>query len=863
MYTPGAQVGAYTIVHRLGAGGMGEVYRARDNRLNRDVALKVLLPVFATDPERLQRFKQEALATSKLNHPNIVGIHAFGEHEGSLYIVAELLEGQTLRQTLTVSRLPLRKTLQYAVQIARGLAAAHAQGIIHRDLKPENLFVTKEGVVKILDFGIAKLAAPEARVGETQPYLKSSTGTGVAIGTPGYMSPEQVRGQTTDSRSDIFAFGAILYEMLAGRAAFLGDTATDLIAAILRDEPPEIPVGHSIAPSLEAIIRHCLEKNPEERLQSARDVGFTLQDLLTAIQTQRRTPATATQFLRWPWPLYAVLLIAMAAAMGVAWGRYGRHLPSRMLLSSPAATSRNAPVPDFQQVTFRRGAVHTARFSPDGNSIVYGACLNGQQLAIFISRVGKVEERPLDPPEANILAISAKENMLVVFPEKNNTLAQVPLSGGTPHELDQGIDYADWTPDESSVAVIREKNGTSQLESPLGHVLYTGAGHLSHPRFSPDGKYIAFLDHPSRLDDGGSLVIVDRAGSSRALSQDWGSVAGVAWGPRPGEIWFTAAKSGMNRQLWSVSLEGELRQLLATPDVLTLHDISRGQVLLTEEVIRGEVAGLLSGNQREQDFSWLDFSSATDLSRDGKKILLQESGQGGGIRPAVYLRSSDGSPPVRLGEGEPLALSPDGQWAVARVHNSPDELVLLPTDLGRQKEIRNSEIVAYHGARWLPDGKRLVFAANQLDHGTQLFVQSLEGGKPRPISPEGIDVTRSGFSVSPNGKSVAAQFAPETKIYVYPVEGGKPHAVSGTSPEDKLLGWSGDGTALYLQNQMRPSQVDRLQLPGGRRRPMKSLKPIGTSPDSLTSVLLTPDARWYAYNSTQHHSNLFVVKNLD
>lgn len=863
MYSPGAKVGAYTIVHRLGAGGMGEVYRARDNRLNRDVALKVLLPVFASDPERLQRFKQEALATSKLNHPNIVGIYAFGEHEGSPYMVSELLEGQTLRQVLSASRLPLRKTLQYAVQIARGLAAAHAQGIIHRDLKPENLFVTKDGVVKILDFGIAKLAAPEARVGETQPYQNSSTGTGIAIGTPGYMSPEQVRGQTTDSRSDIFAFGAILYEMLAGRAAFLGDTATDLIAAILRDEPPEIPVGHSIAPSLEAIIRHCLEKNPEERLQSARDVGFTLQDLLTAIQTQRRTPATATQFLRWPWPLYAVLLIAMAASTGVIGDRYARHLPVRPLLQSSAPAAHGEQVPDFQQVTFRRGAVDTARFSPDGNSVVYGACLNGQDLAIFISRVGKIEERPLDPPQANILAISAKENMLVVFPEKNNTLAEVPLSGGTPHELDQGIDYADWTPDETSVAIIREKNGTSQLESPLGHVLYTSAGRLSHPRFSPEGKYIAFLDHPSGLDDGGSLVIVDRVGTSMPLSRDWGSIAGLAWGPRPGEVWFTAAKSGMNRQLWSVSLGGELRQLLATPDVLTLHDISRGQVLLTQEVTRGEVTGLLAGNKREQDFSWLDFSAARDLSRDGKKLLLQETGQGGGIRPAVYLRSADASPPVRLGEGEPLALSPDGKWAVARVHNSPDELVLLPTDLGRQKEIRNGEIVAYHGARWLPDGKRLVFAGNELNHGTQLFVQSLEGGKPRPIAPEGIDVTLGGFAVAPNGRSVAAQFAPEKKIYIYPVDGGAPHGVNGTSPDDKLLGWSSDSAALYLHNQKRPSQFERLQISSGRRWPLKSLSPLGSSADVLTSVLLTPDARWYAYNSTQNHSSLFVVKNLD
>ena len=863
MYTPGTQGGAYTIVSRLGAGGMGEVYRARDNRLNREVALKVLLPVFASDPERLQRFKQEALATSKLNHPNIVAIHAFGEHQGSPYMVAELLEGQTLRQLLSASRLPLRKTLQYAVQIARGLAAAHAQGITHRDLKPENLFVTKDGVVKILDFGIAKLSAPEARVGETQPYLKSSTGTGIAIGTPGYMSPEQIRGQTTDSRSDIFAFGAILYEMLAGRAAFLGDTATDLIAAILRDDPPDIPVGHSIAPSLEAIIRHCLEKTPEERLQSARDVGFTLQDLLTAIQTQRRTPATATQFLRWPWPLYAVLLIAIAGSLGVTGNRYAHHLRTRPLLQSLSPSLQGVSVPDFQQVTFRRGAVHTARFSPDGNSIVYGASLNGQGLEIFISRVGKVEERPLDLAQANILAISSKENMLVVFPEKNNTLAEVPLSGGTPHEIEQGVAFADWTPDESSIAIIREKNGVSQLEFPVGRVLYSTAGHLSHPRFSADGEYIAFLDHPSQLDDGGSLMIVDRAGNSRPLSADWGSIAGLAWSPRPGEVWFTAAKSGMDRQLWSISLSGQLRQIMSTPDILTLHDISRGQVLVTQEVIRGEVAGILAGSARQQDFSWLDFSAAIDLSRDGKNLLLEETGQGDGIRPAVYLRASDGSAPVRLGEGEPLALSPDGEWALARVHNSPDALVLLPANLGRKKEIRNNEIVAYHGARWLPDGKRLIFAANQQNHGIQLYLQAVDGGRPQAISPEGIDMSGRGFAVSPDGRKVAAQFAPEKRINIYPVNGGDSHAVRGTGVNDRLLGWSADGAALLLQNDRHPGQIDRLQISTGRRWPLKSFDtPAGPS-DAVASILLTPDGRWYACNSMQKRSNLFVVKNLE
>jgi eukaryotic-like serine/threonine-protein kinase len=859
MYNAGAQVGPYTVVEKLGAGGMGEVYRARDTLLHRDVALKVLLPIFASDPDRLQRFKQEALATGKLNHPNIVGIYAFGEHEGSPYMVSELLEGQTLRQVLSTARLSMRKTLQYAVQMARGLSAAHAQSIVHRDLKPENLFITKDGILKILDFGIAKLAAPEARVGETQAYQKS-TGTGVVMGTPGYMSPEQVRGQITDSRSDIFAFGAILYEMLAGRPAFLGDTPTDLIAAILRDDPAEIELGNSV-PSLEAIIRHCLEKNPEERLQSARDVAFTLQDLLTAIQTERRRPATATQFLRWPWPLYALLLITLAASMGIAWDRYSMRPLKRGPL--PAATLQESRLtPDFQQVTFRRGTIHDARFAPDANSIIYGAALNGEGLALFISRAGGIEERSLDLSQADIFAVSAKDNALVVFPQRNKTLAQVPLSGGTPHEIEQGVDDADWTSDESDIAVVRKKDARSQIEFPIGHVLYATAGTITHLRFSPNGKLIAFLEHPSLLDSGGTVAIIDRDGNRLPLSENWASVQGLAWSPHGNEVWFTAAKSGMNRQLWAVSLTGQLRQLLATPDVLTLQDVSGDQVLLKQENASDEVMGLLAGAKNERDFSWLDFSSAADLAPDGQKILLNETGQAGGIRSAVYLRNADAAPPVRLGDGEALALSPDGQWALARLHDSSDKLILLPTNLGRPKEIKNDNIVAYHAARWLPDSKQLIFAGNQPGHGTQLYLQSIDDGKPQAITPEDMDLGNGSFAISPDGKSVAAKFAADEKVYIYSLSGGNPHLVNGTTSEDGLVAWSRDARELYLRDGKHPEKIDRLEIASGHRRQLKILNTPAGAQDSINSVLVTSDAKWYAYNATQTRSNLFIVKNL-
>ncbi|HEV8610295.1 MAG TPA: serine/threonine-protein kinase, partial [Thermoanaerobaculia bacterium] len=277
--TSGSRLGPYEIVSALGAGGMGEVYRAKDPRLGREVAIKVLPASFSKDPDRLRRFEHEARAAGVLNHPNITAVYDIGSHDGAPYVVTELLEGETLRSRLAAGALSARKALDYAIQIARGLAAAHEKGIVHRDLKPENLFVTKDGRVKILDFGLAKLKQPEPGTEKETELPTGTMGTepGVVLGTMGYMSPEQVRGQPADRRSDLFSFGAILYEMLSGQRAFRGDTAADTITAILTKEPPDLSqTNREIHPGLDRILRHCLEKNPEERFESARDLAFDL-----------------------------------------------------------------------------------------------------------------------------------------------------------------------------------------------------------------------------------------------------------------------------------------------------------------------------------------------------------------------------------------------------------------------------------------------------------------------------------------------------------------------------------------------------------------------------------------------------------
>src|ERR1700680_2564488 len=302
----GTKLGPYEIVAPAGGGGMGEVYRARDARLNRDVAIKVLPAGFARDPERLRRFQQEAQAAAGANHPNILAVHDFGEHDGSPYMITEFLEGETLRQRLRPGTLPVRKATDYAEQVARGLAAAHDKGIVHRDLKPENIFVTRDGRVKILDFGLAKLTRPEGTVPSDGVTMASQTEPGMVMGTAGYMSPEQVKGQNADHRSDLFSFGAILYEMLSGKRAFHGDTSVETISAILKQDPPELTeINRTVPPPLERIVRHCLEKNPEERFQSARDVAFNLANL-----SEISSGSTALRAMKGPRQWRGVLAVA-------------------------------------------------------------------------------------------------------------------------------------------------------------------------------------------------------------------------------------------------------------------------------------------------------------------------------------------------------------------------------------------------------------------------------------------------------------------------------------------------------------------------------------------------------------------------
>ncbi|HYB53085.1 MAG TPA: protein kinase, partial [Thermoanaerobaculia bacterium] len=667
----GARLGPYEIVSALGAGGMGEVYRAKDPRLGREVAIKVLPSSFSQDTDRLKRFEQEARAAGVLNHPNITAVYDLGSHDGAPYIVTELLEGETLRSRLSAGALPARKATDYAIQIARGLAAAHEKGIVHRDLKPENLFLTRDGRVKILDFGLAKLKTEKD--GEQQTDLRTVSGTepGVVLGTMGYMSPEQVRGKPADRRSDLFSFGTILYEMLSGQRAFRGETAADTITAILTREPPDLSTtSKDIHPGLERILRHCLEKNPEERFESARDVAFDLEALsgISGTHATGTVPVAALPGRRPTWPAAAAAVL-VALAVGIAGGLFaGRRMSESRSIS-------------FRQLTFRRGEIESARFAPDGEAILYTAAWDGKPMELFTTRLDSPESRPFGLIGAEVLSLSLTGEMAVSVGRRARSgftrtgmLARLSMTGGgAPKDIREDVLYADWSPDGKELAIVREAGGKAQLEFPIGKVLHSSAGWLSHPRVSPSGGEVAVIEHPTFDDDGGYVLLVDTSGKSKRLTGDFASILGLCWERTGREVWFTASRIGFNRFVHAVTRSGDVRVLAVATGGMTIQDVSRtGRVLLSQDKAHQGLVAFGPGLDKELDLSWLDWSLAASISRDGSMVLFDESGEGGGAGYSVYVRKLDGTPAIRLGEGSAQTLSPDGKLALAIIHPSTD-----------------------------------------------------------------------------------------------------------------------------------------------------------------------------------------------
>jgi Tol biopolymer transport system component len=856
--SPGARLGPYEILAPLGAGGMGEVYRARDTRLGREVAVKVLPSAYSADPDRMRRFEQEARSAAALNHPNIVAIYDVGTHEGAPYVVSELLEGMTLRERLSGGAIPERKAVDFALDIASGLAAAHAKGIAHRDLKPENLFVTRDGGIKILDFGLAKLTRPEAIDGgrSKAPTVAADTDPRMILGTVGYMAPEQVRGASSDHRADLFALGAVLYEMLSGKRPFHRGTAVETMNAILKEDPPDLAhAPRPVSPALQRIVTHCLEKDPGARFQSARDVAFNL-EALTGLSEPSGAVARPGVTRRGRRPLVAI------ATLGVVLGAFA---------AGWVLHTGRAPAPEYRQLTFRKGPIFSARFAPDGQTFVYAAAWEGSPCELYLGRSDSPESRNMGIRTANLLAISRSGEMALCLDPRRavalvtrGTLARAPLAGGAPREMLANVYGADWSPDGSSLAVVREAEGTFRLEYPIGTTLFETRGWISHPRVSPSGDMVAFLFHPARGDDRGAVMVVDRARKQLTLGPAWSTTGGLAWSARGREVWFTAGPGSGERALYAASLSGDVRAVARAPGGVMLHDISRdGRVLLTSDDQRSDLCGLLAGDAKERDLTWLDFSVPADISPDNKTVLFTEQGAAAGQLYSVFVRNMDGAPATRLGDGEALAFSPDARSVLAFLYTTPPRMVILPTGPGEVKLLPNPGFEQYldHPAAWTPDARSIVFGAGEAGKPMRCYVQSVETGAARPVTPEGF----ADFLLSARGDSVYAG-GTGGKVYAYPLAGGKPtpRSVKGLEPEDQVLRLTEDGRSVYVSQELGPSaKLVRLDPVTGRRSLVRELRPTDKAGlVGVQTVVVSRDGRATVFRARRYLSVLYLAEGL-
>ena len=861
----GIRLGPYEIVGALGSGGMGEVYRARDSRLGRDVALKVLPTSVATNPDRLRRFEQEARATAALNHPNILSVFDVGQHEGQPYVVSELLDGRDLRAELMDGAVPMKRAIEWAAQVCQGLAAAHDKSIVHRDLKPENLFLTRDGRVKILDFGLAKLV--EGVNDSTSMHSTGAFGSvpGVVMGTAAYMSPEQVRGQPTDHRSDIFSFGVVLYELLSGDGAFSAPSAIETMNAILKQDPPEMP--DAVPPPLVRIVQRCLEKSPDLRFQSVRDLGFALQVLSGSASgsgaSALRRISTGDSALQQPadvpvdtrrarWPAFAALAL-VCLAIGV-W-------------SGMSFSSRAPDPPVFTRLTFQRGYVSGARFAPDGQTVAFSATWNGQASDLYSMRVETPDARPLGLSGAHLFAISSGGEMAIglnaflgAIPGMGprGTLARVPLAGGAPRVVLADVEDADWHPNGEQLAVAHVVDGVTRLEYPIGTVLYRTDGWIDSLRFSPSGDRIAFAEHPVRGDDRGGVAVVDLSGTKTVLASGFGQVDGVAWA-RDGEIWFCASAAFSADTLFAVTLSGKSRVLLRSPVGCFLRDItSDGRVLLDNYTSRNEMVWREEGDPIvERSLTWLSDSFPADLSSDGKTLLFTEPALGANYQ--VALRETNGSEVVRLGEGEAEALSSDGGWVLTTVLTTPPQLVLIPTGAGEVVRLPQAGLDYKRFSQWFPGGQQILFAASEAGRGTRLWVQRVfPPDTPRAITGEGVSIR--GESISPDAKTVAA-IGPDGKLTLYPADGGSARPIAGAQVGEQLIRWSPDGRRLFVYTSSVPSTISTIDLESGRREGLRVFRPTdATGATFMYAILLTADAKAGVYSFQRTESNLKMME---
>ena len=839
---------------------MGEVYRARDTRLQRVVAIKLLPSSLSSDPDRLERFQQEARILSGLSHPNLMAIYDVGSQDGIYFLVSEFLEGQTLRERLQSGSLPQRRVNEYSLQVAKGLAAAHEKGIVHRDLKPENIFILGDERVKILDFGLAKqVTSPTAAADQTITTI-DRTSAGTVLGTAGYMSPEQVRGERVDHRSDIFSFGTILHEMVSGKRAFCGESGVEVMHSILKEEPSDLAeAGVHVSPGLQRIAQRCLEKKPEARFQSASDLAFALDSLSAAgnstasLSALKNTGKTRSRIL-----VGAGLLAALA--IGVI---------ATLLVNRPVAIH-----PVFTQITFRSAYLRHARFAPDGRTVVYDGIGDGKPVELFSTRTDTAESQALNI-HASILSVSSKGELVVLLDPDLvakwtpiGRLARVPLGGGSVRELLDSVTDADWAPDGSALAVSHRVGSHFQLEFPPGKVLSQSEGYISDLRFSPAGDKIAFVDHSTYGDDRGVVGLVDLQGKRETLTTEFSSLQGLAWAPGGSEIWFTAADGSEPRALRSVNLKGKQRTLLSSPSVLHFQDVSKdGEVLINSDTQRDQQILADTAGGQIRDFSFFPFENVVAISRDSRMFLLNTYVTGPNSDYNLYTQATNGSPPVLIGQGEGMGFSSDGKWALALDPVHLEHIRIIPTGVGESSALVAPPGLHYIVAAWMPDSKHILAVATGAGHTPATYLQDVASGTARQITQDGRYLVTNhdvAMNVSPDGKYCMVTDG-DNHYWIQPLEGGQPSEIKGLGEGGFPLEWHDGSQSIFFERRagLDAIDIDDLNLATGQQKSWTHFSPTDkTAMVTMRRPLITPDGAHTLYAVQRIYSTLFAAKGI-
>jgi hypothetical protein len=778
---------------------MAEVYRARDTRLGRDIALKVVNEVLCSDRELVRRFEQEARVAGSLNHPNLVAVYDVGEHEGSPYLVTELLDGESLR---------------------------------HR-LMDDTVTPTGAGV----------------------------TATGAVLGTPGYMSPEQVRGEPLDARADIFSLGAVLYEMLTGHRAFHGTTPVESGYAVLHTDPEALPP--EVPPAVAQVVQRCMQKEPARRFESASDLAFALDVLRGPTATAVQPPRGASPGTRKAWLLAGAALVVGA-------------IGALLVLRRPTAVKPPTGVlPTAERITFRWGSIGGARLLRDGR-VAYSATFEGRPEEVFVRPPGSAVSQALDLSDTSLLSASADGDLAVLIHPRISlgqltlgTVARVPSAGGKPRELVENAEFADWSP-RGDLAIVREGAPHRVLEFPPGHVLFRTEGWISDMRFSPAGDRIAFLHHPVPDDDMGEVVLVDLDGRPRTLTKRWPTSQGLAWSPDGREVWFSAGLLSKDA-VHAVSLDGKTRVLYRSLGNVILQDVAAdGRILLEDILIRSEVALRGAGSSSDALLSWSDQNDPlAALSSDGRLLFsaVRPEAVSEGLQPyRVLIRGKDGSPAQGLGEGIALDLSPDARWALA-LSVDGRTLTVLPTGAGqpRQIPVHGLEFSA-RGARWAPDGKTLFVSARpENGDGPYRLHRLAEDGSTSRVSETGL-AEMPFLEVSADGRWAAA-VDENLRTVVISLTDGAARLLDFPSKELVLPRcWSREGHLWITeggrgrQARNRLLRVDPRTAKVLEERSVGPADPGGASP--VHDVVISADGREVAFSYGRKLGSLYLLPGL-